>query len=96
MTNLQTTLAEYEAAHAIWFSTSIYASKEKKDEVDNRLIKKNFLITGSLISNRKIAGSGAKYYLAHLFYTRGNKGNQILVVNSLFPSRLIFRGNMIY
>ena len=39
MTNLQTALAEYEAAHAIWFSTSIYASKEKKDEVDNRIQK---------------------------------------------------------
>ena len=39
MTNLQTALAEYEAAHAIWFSTSIYASKEKKNEVDNRIQK---------------------------------------------------------
>ena len=39
MTNLQTALAEYEAAHAIWFNTSIYASKEQKDEVDNRLRK---------------------------------------------------------
>ena len=37
MTNLQTALAEYEAAHAIWFNTSIYASKEKKDEVDKNL-----------------------------------------------------------
>jgi hypothetical protein len=37
MTNLQTALAEYEAAHAIWFNTSIYAPKEKKDEVDKNL-----------------------------------------------------------
>ena len=39
MTNLQKALAEYEAAHHEWFNTSIYAPKEKKDEVDNRLRK---------------------------------------------------------
>jgi hypothetical protein len=39
MTNLQKALAEYEAAHKEWFETSIYAPKEQKDKVDNRLKK---------------------------------------------------------
>ncbi len=39
MTNLQTATIEYEKAAAEWFNTSIFAPKEKKNEVDNRLQK---------------------------------------------------------
>ena len=39
MTNLQTATIEYEKAAAEWFNTSIFAPKEQKDKVDNRLKK---------------------------------------------------------
>ena len=37
MTNLQTATIEYEKAAAEWFNTSIFAPKEKKNEVDKKL-----------------------------------------------------------
>lgn len=39
MTELQKVQAEYDNAHKAWFETSIYAPKEQKDKVDNRLKK---------------------------------------------------------